>query len=60
VPIEGEANQDDVIELSSLTDKQLDRFRLFLSIVRNMDYDLNPEIQKVSKQINAVNTWHHF
>jgi len=55
VPIEGEANQDDVIELSSLTDKQLDRFRLFLSIVRNMDYDLNPEIQKVSKQIYAVN-----
>lgn len=38
--------------LSGLSNKLLDRFRMYLAVVRNLEYNLTEEIQKVCKVFN--------
>ena len=38
--------------LSGLSNKVLDRFRMYLAVVRNLEYNLTEEIQKVCKVLN--------
>ena len=38
--------------LSGLSNKLLDRFRMYLAVVRDLDYNLTEEIQKVCRGFN--------